>query len=75
MLEQRDDPIYQGNITTRHYLKKTILRRLTLTTYSLHSLQGLLLLFLDECDEFINQNEEFYNPTINTASTIIMGYE
>ena len=30
----------------------------------IRSLQGLLLLFLDKCDDFANKNEEFYNPSI-----------
>ena len=28
------------------------------------SLQGLLLLFLDERDDFADENEELYNPSI-----------
>ena len=34
---------------------------------------GLLLLFLDKCDDFANKNEEFYNPSINKISVMING--
>ena len=40
---------------------------------SVHSLQGLLLLFLDKRDDFANNNEEFYNPSIKKISTTING--
>ena len=40
---------------------------------SLCSLQGVLLLFLDKCDDFANKNEEFYNTSIKTISTTING--
>ena len=36
---------------------------------SAHSLQGLLLLFLDKRDDFANKNEKFYNPRINKILT------
>ena len=39
----------------------------------LHSLQCLLLLFLDKCDDFANKNEEFYNPSIKKILTTING--
>ena len=34
---------------------------------------GLLLLFLDKCDDFANKNEEFYNPSIKKISVMING--
>ena len=40
---------------------------------SVHSLQGLLLLFLDKRDDFANKNEEFYNPNIKKVLTTING--
>ena len=40
---------------------------------SLHSLQSLLLLFLNKCDDFANKNEEFYNPSINKILATING--
>ena len=36
---------------------------------SAHSLQGLLLLFLDKRDDFANKNEKFYNLRINKILT------
>ena len=35
-----------------------------MNNFSVRSLQGLLLLFLDKRDDFANKNEEFYNPSI-----------
>ena len=40
---------------------------------SVHSLQGLLLLFLEKRDEFAYKNEEFYNPSIKKILTTING--
>ena len=40
---------------------------------SVHSLQGLLLLFLDKCDDFANKNEEFYNPSVKKSLTTTNG--
>ena len=40
---------------------------------SVRSLQGLLLLFLDKCDDFANKNEEFYNPSIKKILITING--
>ena len=40
---------------------------------SVHSLQSLLLLFLNKCDDFTNKNEEFYNPSINKILATING--
>ena len=40
---------------------------------SVLSLQGLLLLFLDKCDDFGNKSEEFYNPSIKKVLITING--
>ena len=40
---------------------------------SVHSLQGLLLLFLEKRDEFAYKNEEFYNLSIKKILTTING--
>ena len=36
-------------------------------------MQGLLLLFLDKRDDFVNKNEEFYNPSIKKILATING--
>ena len=36
-------------------------------------MQGLLLLFLNECDGFANKNEEFYNLSIKKILVVING--
>ena len=36
-------------------------------------MQGLLLLFLDKHDDFANENEEFYNPSIKKILVSING--
>ena len=40
---------------------------------SVHSLQGLLLLFLEKRGDFAYKNEEFYNPSIKKILTTING--
>ena len=40
---------------------------------SVRSLQSLLLLFLDKRDDFVNKNEEFYNPSIKKIWATING--
>ena len=40
---------------------------------SVRSLQGLLSLFLDKRDDFVNKNEEFYNPSIKKILATING--
>ena len=75
--------MYTGT-TSIPYTKATLIRYQTLskkdTTWmtdvnnlSVHSLQGLLLLFLDKRDDFANKNEEFYNPSIKKILTTING--
>ena len=39
----------------------------------MRSLQGLLLLFLDKQNDFANENEKFYNPSIKKILTTING--
>ena len=41
-----------------------------LNNLSAHSLQGLILLFLEKCDDFANKNAESYNPSIKKILTI-----
>ena len=36
-------------------------------------MRGLLLLFADECDDFANKDEEFYNPSIKKILVTING--
>ena len=40
---------------------------------SVRSLQGLLLLFLDKCDDFAKKNEEFYSLSIEKILVTING--
>ena len=40
---------------------------------SISSSQGLLLLFLEKRDDFVNKNEEFYNPSIKKILVMING--
>ena len=55
-------------VTSIHYRtmskKDTTWRKIDVNNLSVHSLQGLLLLFLDKRDDFDYKNEEFYNPSI-----------
>ena len=51
-------------VTSIHYQtlsKKHTTWKIDVNNLSVRSLQGLLLLFLDKCDDFANKNEEFYN--------------
>ena len=47
--------------------------KIDVNNLSVHSLQGLLLLFLGKRDDFANKNEEFYNPSIKKILTTING--
>ena len=61
-------------VTSIHYQtlsKKDTTWKIDVNNLSVRSLQGLLLLFLDECDDFANKNEEFYNPSIKKILTTI----
>ena len=63
-------------ITSIHYEKlnkKDTTWKIDMTSISVHSLQGLLLLFLDKRDDFANKNEDFYNPGINKILVTIDG--
>ena len=54
-------------VTSIHYQtlsKKDTTWKIDMNNPSVQSLQGLLLLFLNERDDFGNKNEEFYNPNI-----------
>ena len=54
-------------VTSIHYqtlYKKDTTWKIDVNNLSVCSLQGLLLLFLDNRDDFMNKNEEFYNPSI-----------
>ena len=53
--------------------KKDIIWKIDVNNLSVRSLQGLLLLFLDKCDDFVNKNEEFYNPSIKKILVTING--
>ena len=53
--------------TPIHYqtlYKKDKTYKIDIYNLSVHSFQGLLLLFLDKHDDFVNKNEEFYNPSV-----------
>ena len=54
-------------VTSIHYQtlsKKGTLWKINVNNISVRSLQVLLLLFFDKRDDFANNNEEFYNPSI-----------
>ena len=53
--------------------KKDTIWKTDVNNLSVHSLQGLLLLFLDKRDDFANKNEEFCNPSIKKILTTING--
>ena len=56
--------LYHTKITSVHYQilsKKDTTWKIDVNNLSIRSLQGLLLLFLDKCDDFAKKNEEFYN--------------
>ena len=63
-------------VTSIHYQtlsKKHPTWKIDVNNLSVRSLQGLLLLFLDKCDDFANKNEEFYNPSIKKILVTING--
>ena len=53
--------------------KKDTTWKIDVNNLSVHSLQGLLLLFLDKRDDFANKKEEFYNPSIKKILVTING--
>ena len=63
-------------VTLIHYQtlsKKDTTWKIDVNNLSVHSLQGLLLLFLDKRDDFANKNEEFYNSSIKKILVTING--
>ena len=70
--------IYTGttSVTSIHYQtlsKKDTTWKIDVNNLSVRSLQGLLSLFLDKRDDFVNKNEEFYNPSIKKILLTING--
>ena len=66
--------ILYTKVTSIHYQtlsKKDTTWKMDVNNISVHSLQGLLLLFLDKRDYFANKNEELYNPSIKKILTTI----
>ena len=53
--------------------KKDTTWKIDMNNISVRLLQGLLLLFLDKRDDFVNKNEEFYNPSIKNILVTING--
>ena len=53
--------------------KKDTIWKINVNNLSVRSLQDLLLLFLDKQDDFVNKNEEFYNPSIKKILVTING--
>ena len=63
-------------VTSIHYQtlsKKDTTWKIDVNNLSVRSLQGLPLLFLDKRKDFLNKNEEFYNPSINKVLVTING--
>ena len=63
-------------VTSIHYQtlsKKDTTWNIDVNNLSIRSLQGLLLLFVDKRDDFANNNEEFYNPSIKKVLVTING--
>ena len=63
-------------VTSIHYQalsKKDTTWKTDVNNLSVRSMQGLPLLFLDKCDDFVNKNEDFYNPNIKKILTTING--
>ena len=68
--------IQYTKVTSIHYQtlsKKYITWKIAVNNLSVHSLQGLLLLFLDKRDDFANKNEEYYNASIKKTLVTING--
>ena len=53
--------------------KKGTTWKIEVNNLSVRLLQGLLLLFLDKRDSFMNKNEDFYNPSIKKILVTING--
>ena len=75
------DGLYAGTksipytkVTSIHYQtlsKKDTTWKIDVNNLPVCSLEGLLLLFLDKCDDLANKNEEFYNLSIKEILTTI----
>ena len=68
--------IWYIKVTSIHYkvlTKKDTTWKIDVNNPSLRSLRGLLLLFRDKNDGFVNKNEEFFNPSIKKNLTTING--
>ena len=68
--------ILYTRVTSIHHQalsKKDIVWKIDVSNFSVRSLQGLLLLFLDKHDDFASKNEEFYNPSIKKILVAING--
>ena len=72
----RELPIPYAKITLIHYQalsKKNIVWKIDVNNFSVQSLWGLLLLFLDKRDGFVNKKEEFYNSSVKKILVTING--
>ena len=68
--------IYYSKVTSIHHQtlsKNDTTWKIDANNLSVRSLQGLLLLFRDKRDDFVNKNDEFYNSSINKISEMING--
>ena len=68
--------ILYTKVASIHYQtlsKKDTFWKIDVNNLSVRSFQGLLLLFLDKTDDFVNKNEEFYNPSIKKILPKLMG--
>ena len=72
----RDTSIPYTKVTAVHHQalsKKSENWKIDINNLSARSLQGLLLLFVDQQNDFANKNENFYNPSIKKTLTTING--
>ena len=72
----RETSIPYTKITAVHHQtlsKKSENWKIDINNLSVRSLQGLLLLFVDKQNDFANENEKFYNPSIKKILTTING--
>ena len=63
-------------VTSIHYqtlFKKDTTWKIDLNKIFVRLFQGLLLLFLDKREDFVNKNQEFYNPSIKKILITING--
>ena len=64
--------IQHTKVTLIHYQtlsKKNTTSKTDVNNLCVRSLQGLLLLFLNKRNDFVNKNEELYNPSIKKILT------